>query len=131
MENLKFRFWDKNKKIFSNNWPIADSFFLINLNELVEVYSSREFEISQFAWIRDKNGKEIYEWDIISTYDGRCLVSFCRGQFTLQTIYSNWIIKDEHYVFFPSGNNRYLLNMEWTTEDISVIGNKRENTELM
>lgn len=65
MREIKFRAWDKNEK----RWL---SFLEVNLagfrNE-ISFYQDTSFELMQYTGLKDKNGKEIYEGDIMRVLD--------------------------------------------------------------
>lgn len=76
--------------------------------------------VGQFTGLCDKDGKEIYEGDIISAYNGRI-----KGP----------VIFDKRGLAFgvPNGPNEiYQFSMNFLeSKDIKVIGNIYENPELL
>lgn len=110
---IKFRAWDKHYKRFRDivlNSPIS----ALNNNEIDE-----RFELTQYTGLKDKNGKEIYEGDILRVYDDFFrdglddmygVVKFDNGRFYLNT-------------FKPYYNETWIY--------FEVVGNIYENPELL
>ena len=60
MKELKFRIWDKIKKTLS---PVRDYLIFFDNGEILPIQNYLILE--QYTELKDKNGKEIYEGDIV------------------------------------------------------------------
>lgn len=110
---IKFRAWDKN----TNTMRFPDGSKCAESNgALVDWFEDED--LMQFTGVLDKNGKEIYEGDIIKSYDQIGDVYFERGRFVVRGFYLTHL--DEPSDAFGEG----LVTLE-------VIGSIYENPELL
>lgn len=124
---FKFRIWNKELQKFSyyhnGNELFLDSFGAlvyhdIKNNDICEV-DDELFIIQQFTGMRDKNGKEIYEGDILkkTSFDGAeeiAEVKFCRCGF-----------------YFWNNYGEYLGDFNFEETRFEVIGNIFQNKSLL
>jgi uncharacterized phage protein (TIGR01671 family) len=135
MENLKFRFWDKENKRMGT----AHDFFHLG-NQLLECFNAPErYEVMQFIGTCDKNKKEIFTGDIVrESYEvyrtDRAIKVICPVKF-----YGSLLIGAIGLNNYDIVNNqiidisRYSCEEElpFIDDDIEVIGNIWENKELL
>jgi len=120
MREIKFRAWDKEKKemfehglfYLSTQKDFVEG-FLCQINDGEWVDYKGKLTLMQYTGLKDKNGKEIYEGDIVNNYEYNYEVIFFNGSFGLE------ISKDE------------LKSPLCFYNNIEVIGNIYENPELL
>ena len=110
MRKIKFRAWDTSQ--ISSSW-------MIHWDDLkhctIDYFMQYEKRIMmQFTGLRDKNGKEIYEGDIIKHFGDYGIVKFQKGCFK-----ATWNTKSTLLIDFIMGTRA------------EVIGNIHENPELI
>lgn len=133
MREIKFRAWDSfNNRMIQNDRILKICFVRNNHIPNLIVYSNRnienhteirendkqycnEFELMQYTGLKDKNGKEIYEGDIIS-----------RGKYNFEVVWNErkgWYGIDD----FDNGLTVLAQHLDY----VEVIGNIYENLELL
>lgn len=67
MREIKFRAWEKNLKEIIQVYNIDFENRLINKDGVWRMFN--EIELMQYTGLKDKNGREIYEGDIVRTWE--------------------------------------------------------------
>lgn len=135
MRTIKFRVWDKVNKKMINLRPMEatisiGSHLCFGCEEWGHNYEDEfideNFELIQFTGLKDKNGKEIYERDILAPmsndfqpkYKGNWIVDFEGGTYIAKCKDG----KESHWLPYWS----YDIYAE-----VEIIGNIYENPELL
>lgn len=101
-----------------------------------EHYEVNQYTVGQFTGLIDKNGKEIYDGDIVRDYIGNCIYVFKFGTIS-HTVKSkltdqlNDVTFTGFYVDIPKIGTELLLWSSVKESEIEVIGNVHDNPELI
>ena len=118
MREIKFRAWDKlNKEMF--NVEIIDFQEKKLYEDTVSYRNFKNIELMQYTGLKDKNGKEIYEGDILSNRNDEKLY---------KVIFENGSFRAE----FKGDFEEYSFDLiDVVAQSCEVVGNIYENPELM
>ena len=129
-KEIKFRIWDKDSGYFikvsdTNKHYLSLNGDIIIIDEMGFIYEmdKENYIIDRYTGLKDKNGKEIYEGDIIRLkhhIDKRINVV---GKVIFLSEQASFGIIDDLGQEYPLFRN--------TTEQIEIIGNIYENLELL
>ena len=121
MRVIKFRGWDKTGKRMIANPLITDinsAAEYIGINDAFSQLAYYNVVLQQYVGIVDKNGKEIYEGDIIQAEESGEKIE----PVEVVWLHDQWLIHAYHA-------DIYLSVTDWS--EYEVIGNIYENPELI
>lgn len=145
MREIKFRAWNKEKNImcyededkssnYLDGWCASD---IQVINQIFDSeYAKERYDFMQYTGLKDKNGKQIYEKDIVTRFDSKTnfIVFYSGGAFRLAPTYNCKTLLEyekNNYRYENSCYRRQSSSFRKNTEEFEVIGNIYENPDLL
>jgi len=121
MREIKFRAWDKRCNVMLYPDKENPSWVILKHKEMFDI-----IELMQFTGLKDKNGKEIFEGDVLKIHD----VKGITADFICEVCWSekelSWSFKEGLLWKRPTESMwAWILDKK-----LEIIGNKFENPEL-
>jgi len=114
---IKFRAWDRVEKEMVKvnilNWSYASGLEVNNSNV------SLPATLMQYTGLKDKNGKDMFEGDIVRVENGSEGIIFAKVEWN-----------DYGYMFKRADGQRWWF-YQWPSSEVEVIGNIWEHPELL
>jgi len=141
MREIKFRLWDNtNKKMHHQGFGIDAESEIFYQPKILGKYDALNSILDQFTGLTDKNGKEIYEGDIVKYQyhldknDKECFYGIV--EYHIRTLKEGHDNESFHVGFILRGFDLKHKWEDYYTElpdlnDIKKIGNIHENPELL
>jgi uncharacterized phage protein (TIGR01671 family) len=131
MRDIKFRAWDKkHNRFLGDDFLIGDDgkIFFVQFGNEIYLAVQEQYIIEQFTGLSDKNGKEIYEGDILKVY-----FHYDGDYFTKEQLCA--VVFEEAEFYGKPFKNKGIQNSFYEAlnqkEIIEIIGNIHENPELL
>ena len=122
MREIKFRVYDKDSKNMYNQDDfiltfdtVGEDIYLSKNDEVIPLYS---YELMQYTGLKDKNGKEIYDGDIVKLYSTETDKLGSENYTITYTKDAEWALDDS-----------YLLSRKY--KYCEIIGNVYEDKSLL
>lgn len=132
MRELKFRIWSEEDKEYRPDIKVSD--LVIDIDGVPSTIYSAEgdrFDIEQYTGLKDKDGKEIYEGDIVEQFV--CGVHQFKGkECGRKTLWQvRWNEEECCFELHYLSGSLFGDSMMSNSDEYEVIGNIHENYELL
>jgi len=90
-----------------------------------------EVEFINYTGLKDTNGKEIYEGDVVRIFSNKMIVYYGTHGYDSRDLLVGGLHREIHGFYLQSPCGSWELNIAVELEKVEVIGNIYENPELL
>ena len=129
MRTIKFRAWDITHERIDEVWSVDTRLGLVETEKWkLSLNNPKDCELMQFTGLLDKNGKEIYEGDILRAYrmQRKRRLPFEKIELIFEVVFDKK--KAAFKIYYPEMGWSSLFGLD---EPYEIIGNIYENPELL
>lgn len=138
MREIKFRAWSDKLNKYISNWGVFDDPDTHAFQSGPPSGAGEPYVHEQYTGLKDKNGKEVWEGDIVSRNVPQAragAIQFAQGIFGINWDYGQnpnplWL-EGTMYGSWNGKHNLRPIDDNFMTENMEVIGNIHENPELL
>jgi uncharacterized phage protein (TIGR01671 family) len=127
MRDIKFRAWNGIELRQVDQITISQKTWSCESGYGVSIPYMPHIILMQYTGLKDKDGKEIYEGDILQDTLTN-MIYVVKFGFCKKYAFNGWYVEIEHHQYQTTINGDYDTN---TNSKIEVIGNIYENPELI
>lgn len=142
MREIKFRIWCKQNESMQRVSKIGFDegklwYVLDEDHETQPPYfeDDDDWVLMQYTGLKDKNGKEIYEGDIVKTHDQNNVIKYEYGSFLVKGLHADEYERTYsvlyHYLVDATIPDMPHSRFDGVTTTLEVIGNIYENPKLL
>ena len=138
MRDIKFRAWDADRARMTGDWTLA------SIIDSGPMFADESWPIMQYTGLKDKNGKEIYDGDILKTPLTPVFGSYDLGKPICAEVFwrtgDEALEQDEEEFGFAFRDTQHrerydnyygLIDLVRIKGGVEIIGNIHENPELL
>lgn len=119
----KFRAWtEEGKVMYYDVYPFKDDTLLLSYDEIsFDEVPASDFILMQSTGLIDKSGEEIFEGDVLLTYDGELAKVYW------DDVLAGWFVN----FIYETAELSEVADLQSSRSICKIIGNIYENLELM
>lgn len=125
---IKFRAWTGEEMVFVHTLDIYPDSPVCRVNTSVASHYNK-WPLMQFTGLHDKNGREIYEGDIVKVTNAECVGHDDDGNEMFEDAIGQVYFESGSFVY--NGHTVGEIPIEYQIEETEVIGNIYENPNLL
>ncbi|MEQ6355147.1 YopX family protein [Lysinibacillus sp. M3] len=136
MKEIMFR----GKCLGTNDWAYGsliikrNEFYIGYISDVSGIWSEIQVEpktVGQYTGLKDKNGKEIYEKDVVDIHGQKLIVHLGNHAYDTRDLLVGGLFREVYGFYLESPCGSWEVNIAVVVDNVEVIGNIYKNPELL